>query len=132
MARGRCFPMDRHYPVASHYSPLTGNWIDATPSTRERIASSYRRLRGSERTIRMAPDYGVEVPLWPQADETDDLVPEDLLHRLMAWQTFWESHHHFERGWDWESPGFTGGRMGRRLPPKSKLSPTTLEIQADF
>jgi hypothetical protein len=115
------------------YSPLTGNWVDATPSTRERIAASVRRLRGSERTIRMAPDYGVEVPLWPQADETAALVPEDLLQRLMAWQAFWESHHDYERGWDSEDARTSWRKDGAVLAAEVKNAlPRPWKLKADF
>jgi hypothetical protein len=110
-----------------------GHWVDATPSVRERIVFRIRRMTGSERTIRMAPDYGVEVPLWPQADETDALVPDDLLHKLISWQAYWESHHSWDRGWDSEDSMARWRKEGSALAAEVKDAlPRPWKLKVDF
>ena len=49
--------------------------------------------------VRLAPEYGVEVPLWPNGDATDSLVPADLLAKLIAWQAFFDSNFEWDTGW---------------------------------
>jgi hypothetical protein len=49
--------------------------------------------------IRFQPEYGVEVPLFPQSDDTDALVPRDLLARLIRWQSEFDQNYHYEKGW---------------------------------
>jgi hypothetical protein len=49
--------------------------------------------------IRFMPEYGVDVPLFPQSDDTDALVPEDLLAKLMRWQSEFDKNFHYEMGW---------------------------------
>ncbi len=124
--------LPRRFAVA--YAPLSeGNAILITPSLRGRIRGIVRRIQRPDRTIRPAPDYGVEVPLWPQADETDALVPEDLLHRLMAWQTDWETHFHYERGWDSEDSEARWRRDGSALATEVRSAfPRGWKLKADF
>jgi hypothetical protein len=81
----------------------------------------------------MAPDYGVEVPLWPQADETDALIPEELLRKLTAWQAYWETHHAFERGWDSEESRTQWREEGRVLASEvRKALPRPWKLKSDF
>ena len=96
------FPDGSPLPKQFLWSPLSGQWIESRWTLRERLAARIRTLRGFDRTIRMAPDYGVDVPLWPQADEINELASEVLLRRLSDWQAFCESHHHVDNGWDSE------------------------------
>lgn len=57
------------------------------------------RFRGPDGlpVIRFAPDYSVDVPLFPQSDEVEALVPADLLARLVEWQ------HDFDRNFRWDT-----------------------------
>jgi hypothetical protein len=90
-------------------------------------------MRGADHTIRMAPDYGVDVPLWPRADETDELVPEDLLRRLMEWQTYWDHHHQFERGWDSDESRVRWRKEGADLASELKdVLPRGWKLKIDF
>jgi hypothetical protein len=41
---------------------------------------------GAPVVIRLMPEYSVEVPLFPQSDRTDALVPVELLAKLIRWQ----------------------------------------------
>jgi putative acetyltransferase len=49
--------------------------------------------------IRMACDWGAEVPLFPQQSFIESLVPDDLMARLKAWQADFEENFHWEKGW---------------------------------
>lgn len=42
-------------------------------------------------TIRLSPDYNAPSPLWPSSDETDAMVPKELLDRLIGWQQEFDS-----------------------------------------
>src|ERR1700722_598378 len=50
--------------------------------------------------LRLAPDYPPPgwVPLWPSSDDTDALVPSELLPRLTAWQDEFNQNFYLERG----------------------------------
>jgi hypothetical protein len=45
------------------------------------------------------PEYGVDVPLFPQSDFTVALVPEELMSKLMRWHEVFEENFHWENGW---------------------------------
>jgi hypothetical protein len=54
---------------------------------------------GDPVVIRFMPEYSVEVPLFPQSDDTDALIPEDLLAKLIRWQSEFDENFHYEKGW---------------------------------
>jgi hypothetical protein len=54
---------------------------------------------GQPVVLRLMPEYNVEVPLFPQSDYTDALVPKSLLAKLMKWQEDFETDFHYETGW---------------------------------
>ena len=115
------------------YAPNAGEGVLITPSIRGRLHGIVRRLRGDDRTIRLAPDYGVEVPLWPQADETDALIPETLLARLIAWQAEWSSHFHYEAGWDSDAVRTQWERDGAKLAAEVREAlPKGMKLKSDF
>jgi hypothetical protein len=43
--------------------------------------------------------HGHGHPLFPQSDDTDALVPEDLLAKLIRWQSEFSENYHYETGW---------------------------------
>jgi hypothetical protein len=49
--------------------------------------------------VTLAPEYCVDVPLWPLGDATDNLVPPALLEKLMAWQALFDNNCHHKTGW---------------------------------
>jgi hypothetical protein len=54
--------------------------------------------------ITLAPDYGAQLPLWGDgfgniAWQHTKFSPA-LLDRLAAWQHEFDTHHHWDRGWD--------------------------------
>lgn len=123
--------LPRRFAIA--YAPNAGEGILIAPSLRYRIHRIVRRIRRDDHTIRLAPDYGVEVPLWPQADETDALVPEVLLQKLIAWQTFWETHSDYDRGWDSEESEARWRKDGSVLAAEVKsVLPRGWKLKADF
>ena len=106
--------------------------IKAHWTFRERITRLGRRLRGEDRTILLAPDYGASLPLWPgeKVDEDpEEFLPPDLLDRLLNWQEYWDSHHDYQVGWDsketqthWESEGTAlANDLRTALPPGVNL-----------
>lgn len=50
--------------------------------------------------VRLAPDYSAPSPLWPQSDETDTLVPQSLLVKLVAWQRDFDASFRWDSGWN--------------------------------
>jgi hypothetical protein len=54
---------------------------------------------GDPVVIRFMPEYSADVPLFPRSDDTDALVPEDLLAKLMRWQSEFDENFHWEKGW---------------------------------
>lgn len=49
--------------------------------------------------VTLSPDYGAPSPLWPLSDETDALVPPELLRSLLSWQRDFDANFHHENGW---------------------------------
>jgi len=49
--------------------------------------------------VRLSPDYSAPSPLWPTSDETDSLVPEALLAKLIAWQEEFDDNFRWDTGW---------------------------------
>ena len=75
----------------------------------------------------------MEVPLWPQADETDALIPEALLPKLIAWQAEWSVHVHYENGWDSEDVKSQWERDGAKLASEIReVLPRRMKLKTDF
>ncbi len=55
-------------------------------------------MRNRPSTITLMPDYGVDVPLWPREVETDALVSERLIEKLIAWQELFATNFG-QSGW---------------------------------
>ena len=51
-------------------------------------------------SIRLSPEYGAQVPLWPQS--TAAMVPTALMERLIGWQRDFESNCRWDSGWKTE------------------------------
>jgi hypothetical protein len=48
----------------------------------------------------LSPEWGVDVPLWPNSEAVLQLVPEPLLAKLIAWQSIFDSNYTWDgRGW---------------------------------
>jgi hypothetical protein len=55
---------------------------------------------GQPIVLRLFPEYVMDlVPVFPQSDDTDALIPEDLLTRLISWNNYFNLSYHFEKGW---------------------------------
>ncbi len=37
--------------------------------------------------------------MFPRSDDTDALIPDDLLVRLVAWNEYFNNNYHWEQGW---------------------------------
>jgi hypothetical protein len=59
-------------------------------------------IDGQPIRLRLSPDYSAPSPLWPSSDDTDALVPSELLERLVAWQKAFDRNFHWEKGWQSE------------------------------
>lgn len=63
-------------------------------------------MNRSRRVIRVFADYGADWPLWEPAAENNTPTPTDLglsselEADIRRWFDFWETHFHWERGWD--------------------------------
>jgi hypothetical protein len=56
---------------------------------------------GEPIVLRLFPDYTGPgwLPLWPSSDDTDALVPTDLLQRLIAWHDVFQQNFDYDQGW---------------------------------
>jgi hypothetical protein len=54
---------------------------------------------GQPVVIRLMPEYGTDIPLFPRSDFTDVLVPEELMGKLMRWQEVFLENFYWEKGW---------------------------------
>ena len=52
--------------------------------------------------IKMFPEYGADLPLWPQGWMSLSQLPlsDELRAALAAWNEFYDEHHHWETGWN--------------------------------
>jgi hypothetical protein len=73
-------------------------FLKSIPGGLEYLGAEGERRRNRPPTITLMPEYGVEVPLWPQEDETEALVSEALVARLMAWQELFATNFG-QSGW---------------------------------
>lgn len=78
------------------------DWLTSHPDALEYFESRSKDLHDGPPTITLMPEYSVEVPLWPQADKTDDLVSEALKSKLKAWQATFDTNFSWQTGWDSE------------------------------
>ena len=76
--------------------------LASSPEATEYYAAERERAFNRPNTITLMPEYGAEVPLWPQADETEALVSDSLRSKLEAWQATFDSHFRWDSGWDSE------------------------------
>ena len=88
--------------VSAGASRGIGEALAAIPGALEYYAAERERVVNRPPTITLMPEYGVEVPLWPQAEETEDLVSEGLRSKLEAWQATFDPHFSWNSGWDSE------------------------------
>jgi hypothetical protein len=84
---------------------------------------------GDPVVIQLMPDYGADVPLFPQSDYTDALVPEDLLAKLIRWQSEFLSNYHVDSGW--RSPEARDRWADEAVPLEAALR-EALEGKADL
>ena len=75
-------------------------WLASNPVALEYMEARSKELQDRPPTITLMPEYTVEIPLWPQADETDDLVSEDLKTKLKTWQAMFDDHFSWQTAWD--------------------------------
>ncbi len=101
--------------------------VDDSPTseangTHDAADSSYRsRMWKRRRGVRLMCDYHAEWPIWfdastdgPSLDPELDL-PEALVADLEAWQEHFDSHMHYENGWDTPSAATWYAQEGERL-----------------
>lgn len=69
----------------------------------EAVDRSRRRAAGAVRTVRMEPEYGCVVPLWPEdtgaMEDVARRLPEDVVRDLMLWQERFEEGYVFPTAW---------------------------------
>lgn len=59
--------------------------------------------RMSRTPVRLMNDYGASWPLWRRdglSDESEWPISTELTKRLKAWAAQFDTHFHYERGWD--------------------------------
>lgn len=69
----------------------------------EAIERSRRQTRGAVQTVRMEPDFGRVLPLWPTDIEAATVIerrlPDNVRHRLMLWQEKFEEGYIVAAAW---------------------------------
>lgn len=75
-----------------------------TPRVRVVSAAEFESVQGSAPyvvpdVIYFMADYGAEVPLFPQSDDLEALVSEDLTAKLIRWQREFDANYHHTKGW---------------------------------
>src|SRR5664280_138531 len=73
-------------PIDAEARRKSAEFLASFPGALEYLEAESERIRKRPPTITLMPEYGVEVPLWPQDNEIDALVSEGLMEKLMAWQ----------------------------------------------
>ena len=81
-------------PSGGAWTPVEGD----ADELRGRLEELLEGLRNGPSSVVLSPDYGVEIPLWPQWDSTMKLVPGDLLTKLILWQQDFDSHFRHDTG----------------------------------
>lgn len=85
----------------------------------EALERSRRLSRGAVQSVRMAPDYGLVLPLWPADTEaTSDIerrLPDDTVRGLMLWQARFEDGYIVATGWRSEALRNEWLAQGERL-----------------
>lgn len=94
-------------------------FLRSFPGAYEYLVAEYERQLQRPPTIELSPDYGVTIPLWPQEDRTETLIPTDLLERLIAWQQLFNVN--FEPGSGWTS-----------MAVKTKWTEEAVQLEADL
>ena len=72
--------------------------LASIPGGLEHLEAESERFLNRPSTITLMPEYGVEVPLWPQEDETVALMSVALAAKLMAWQDLFATNFG-QSGW---------------------------------
>jgi hypothetical protein len=49
--------------------------------------------------LRLVPEYTDEVPVFPRSDDTDAPTPPALLHRMVAWNRYFNENFQWDEGW---------------------------------
>ncbi|MDD7929627.1 hypothetical protein [Microbacterium thalli] len=69
----------------------------------EALERSRRLSRGAVQSVRMEPDYGLVLPLWPaDIEATTDIerrLPDDIVRGLMLWQAKFEDGYVVATAW---------------------------------
>ena len=73
-------------PIDAEARRKSAEFLASIPGALEYLEAESERIRNRPPTITLMPEYGVEVPLWPQDNEIDAFVSEGLMEKLMAWQ----------------------------------------------
>ena len=94
-------------------------FLRSIPGAHEYMAAESERLQRRPPTVELSPDYGAEMPLWPQEDVTDSLVPAELKERLLAWQQVFEANFEPPSGW-------------KSMTIKSQWAETAVQLEADL
>lgn len=64
-----------------------------SPEEKRLLLDEYLRWMDFDGVFVLSPDWSVDVPLWPQSEAIDELVPETLQEKLTAWQSIFDSNY---------------------------------------
>ncbi len=73
--------------------------LRSIPGGHEYMAAESDRRQTEPPTVELSPEFGVEIPLWPQDGETHALIPAALLERLITWQRSFRANFNPHSGW---------------------------------
>jgi hypothetical protein len=70
--------------------------MDKDSPERKLLLDEYLSWQEFDGVVVLSPEWTVEVPLWPQSDAVDDLVPVLLLEKLVEWQAIFDSNYRWD------------------------------------
>jgi hypothetical protein len=90
-------------------------------------------MRNDRQVLKLMPEYGVDVPLWPRSDDTDAMIPAELLQRLIRWQASFDESFHYDRGWRNVETRETWGHEARLLEKRLRQAlPHDVQLVVDL
>ena len=63
------------------------------PEEKRLLLDEYLKWTDFDGVFVLSPDWSVDVPLWPQSEAIDNLVPQSLQEKLTTWQSIFDSNY---------------------------------------
>ena len=64
-----------------------------SPQDKRLLLDQYLKWIDFDGVFILSPDWTVDIPLWPQSEAIDDLIPESLQEKLTTWQSIFDVNY---------------------------------------